>query len=205
MEFNKFEIYHNKELVSLEESNINGTDINSLAKNRIRLKIYGLLYKKENNSSKYNELLDTLAFTSHKFSYENNTEINYSNNNKFEICFSNIPKNDFKYDIQIKINIIFNDYFFKEDSLTYILPIDFRNELEEKEKEKGSILLTFLIIISIIVLLVFIFLYFKLKKKNKSFEGLLFPTSLSFSSLNSEEIMRENSKEKISGPNYVFI
>ena len=79
-------------------------------------------------------MLNTSAFTSSQFSYENNTDINYSDNNKFEICFNNMNKIDYKYDMQIKINIIFNEYFFREDSLVYSLSIDLTDEFESNSK-----------------------------------------------------------------------
>mgnify|MGYP002624746714 CR=1 FL=1 len=207
LEFNNFEIL-NEKLLSLNKINIKENFTNS-QNNIIRLKIYGLLYKKANTNFEYNELLDTLAFISYKYSYQNYTEIIYTNNNKFEICFSNMTKTDFIFDMQIKINIIFNEYFFKEDSLIFTLPIDFTNVLKENDdvdsKSNDSTFLKFLIIVIIIILLVFIVLYFKLRKKTKNLEELVFPTSLSLSSINSDEILEENSKEKKSGTDNAFI
>ena len=83
LEFNKFEIFYNKTLVSYNKSNIKGNEIYNGIKSKIRLKIYGFLY----NFIEYNELLNTSAFNSSQIYYENNTEINYSDNNIFEICF----------------------------------------------------------------------------------------------------------------------
>ena len=206
LEFNKFEIYHNKTLISYDISNIKGNEINNEIKNGIRLKIYGFLYKKEN---KNNEMLNTSAFISSEFSYENNTEINYSDNNKFEICFNNIYKKDFIYDMQIKINIAFNKKFFKEDSIVYTLPVDFTEEFKKNQNDNmnsssNNTFFIFLIIIIIIILLVFIFLYFKQKKKTKILEELTNSSSISLNSID-EEKLRENSKEKISDPLLPFV
>ena len=116
-------------------------------------------------------MLNTSAFISSEFSYENNREINYSDNNTFKICFNNMNKNDSIYDMQLKINIIFNDYFFKEDSLIYILPIDLTEELKKEEnnpkslESKYNIFLIFLIIFIIIVLQIVLLYFFKLKKE----------------------------------------
>ena len=207
LEFNKFEIFYNKTLVSYNISNNKENEINNGIKSGIRLKIYGFLY----NSIEYNELLNTSAFNSSQISYENNTEINYSDNNVFEICFMKMPKVYFLYNMQIKINIIFNDKFFKEGSLAYSLPINLTEELDGEQNKymlnpKVSILLIIIIIIiiiAIIVSVVFIILYFKLKKKNKNLEELAFP--ISHSSINNEETFNENSKEKIAENEFPFV
>jgi len=133
-EFNKFEIYHNEILVNYAIFNINENEINDEKNSRIKLKIYGFLYKRENTNNEYNEMLNISAFISSEFSYENNTELNYTDNNFFEICFNNVNKNDYIYDMQIKINIRFNDYFCKEDSLVYALPINLTEELKKEKK-----------------------------------------------------------------------
>jgi len=172
------------------------------------LKIYGFLYKSENTNNKYNEMLNSSAFISSKYSYENNTEINYIDNNFFEICFNNMNKNYYKYDMQIKINIIFNDYFFKEDSLVYICPIDLTEELKKEKKNTmtiHTIFLIFLIIFIIIVLLIFIIMYFKLKNKNKHLEKIAFCNPISLNPIDSEEVFSEDSKENISDKDYYFV
>ena len=207
LEFNKFEIFYNKTLVSYNISNNKENEIINGIKSGIRLKIYGFLY----NSIEYNELLNTSAFSASQISYENNTEINYSDNNIFEICFMKMSKAYFLYDMQIKINIIFNDKFFKEDSLSYSLPINLTEELDGEKNNyisnlKVSILLIIIIIIiiiAIIVSVVFIILYFKLKKKNKNLEELAFP--ISHSSINDEEIIKQNSKEKLGENEFPFV
>ena len=120
-----------------------------------------------------------------------------------------ISKTYFLYDMQIKINIIFNDKFFKEDSLAYSLTINLTEELDGEQNRsylKVSILLIaiiIIIIIAIIVSVVFIILYFKLKTKNKNLEELAFP--ISHSSMNNEEIFKENSKEKMAENEFPFV
>ena len=213
LEFDKFEIYYNKTLVNFVKSNINKNEINNGIRRGIRLKIYGFLYKKENTNNEYNEMLNTSAFISSKFSYENNTEINYSDNNNFKICFNNINKIDFKYDMQIKINIVFNERFFKEYSIVYALPIDLAEEFNKSQNDttnfnSNNYFFLFLIIIIIIVLLIFIFLYFKQKKITKSLEKQGYSNSFSLNSIDSidsEEKLRENAKEKISDPLLAFV
>ena len=198
-----------KTLVSYDISNIKGNEINNEMKNGIRLKIYGFLFKKENTNNEYNEILNTSAFISSQFSYENNTEINYSDNNIFEICFNNIYKKEFLYDMQIKINIIFNKKFFKEDSIVYTLPIDFTEEFKKNKNDttnssSNNTFFIFVIIIIIIILLIFIILYFKQKKKTKSLGELANSSSLSLNSID-EEKLREYSKEKITDPLLPFV
>jgi hypothetical protein len=196
LEFNKFEIYFNDALVSNNIPYINENEI----KNGIRLKIYGFLYKKENTNNEYNEMLNTSAFISSEFSYKNNTEISYTTNNKFKICFNNMDKANYFYDMQIKINIIFNDYFFKEDSLVSTLFINLKDEFA-KNGPKNSIFLIFIIIIiiAIIVLLVILFYNFKLKKKNKKLENKVL--SISLSSLNDNQLFDKDSEKKVD-PDY---
>ena len=196
LEFDKFEIDFNKALVSNNIPYINGNEI----KNGIRLKIYGFLYKKENTNNEYNEMLNTSAFISSEFSYKNNTEINYTTNNKFKICFNNMDKANYFYDMQIKINIIFNDYFFKEDSLVSTLFINLKDEFA-KNGPKNSIFLIFIIIIiiAIIVLLVILFYNFKLKKKNKKLENKVL--SISLSSLDDNQLFNKDSVNKVD-PDY---
>ena len=196
LEFDKFEIDFNKALVSNNIPYINGNEI----KNGIRLKIYGFLYKKENTNNEYNEMLNTSAFISSEFSYKNNAEINYTTNNKFKICFNNMDKANYFYDMQIKINIIFNDYFFKEDSLVSTLFINLKDEFA-KNGPKNSIFLIFIIIIiiAIIVLLVILFYNFKLKKKNKKLENKVL--SISLSSLDDSQLFNKDSEKKVD-PDY---
>ena len=218
LEFNKFEIYYNKTLVSynitnINMSGINKNEINDKINSKIRLKIYGLLHKSNNAFNGYNELLNTSTFILSEFSYENKTEINYLYNNKFEICFDNMDKKDYLYDMQIKINIIFTEYFFKEDYLVFTLPINLTDEFVSKKDENNtsnlnsnfSIFLLFLIIIIFIILLIFIIMYFKLRKKNKNLEKLAYPTSISLNSIDSEEIFMENPDEKKSEKDYAFV
>jgi len=151
-------------------------------------------------------MLNTSAFISSEFSYENKTEINYTDNNTFEICFNNMNKSDCDniYDMQIKINIIFNDYFFKEDLLAYTLPIDLTEELKKEEnnpKSSGSdysnynIFLIFLIIFIIIVLLIVLLHFFKLKKRNNNLENQVL--SIKLTSINNEQLNNEISEKKI--------
>jgi len=196
-EFNKVEIYHNEILVNYKIFNINEDKINDQKNSRIRLKIYGFLYKRENTNNEYNEILNTSALISSEFSYENKTEINYTDKNTFEICFNNMNKSDYIYDMQIKINIIFNDYFFKEDSLAYTLPIDLTKELK-KEKKNMPIhakVLIFLIIFIIIVLLIVLLHFFKLKKRNNNLENQVL--SIKLTSINNDQLDNEFSKNKI--------
>jgi len=203
LKFNKFEIHYNKALVSYNISNINTYEINEDEKNdqknsKIRLKIYGFLYKSENTNKEYSELLNTSAFISSKFSYENNTEINYTDNNNFEICFNKMNKNYYKYDMQIKINIRFNDSFCKEDSLVYTLPIDLTKELKEEDNSTMPnyvIFLIFLIIFIIIVLLIVLLRFFKLKKRNNNLENQVL--SIKLTSVNNEQLDNEFSEKKI--------
>jgi len=195
LEFNKFEIYHNKTLVNYITSNINGNEINNEIKNGISLKIYGYLFKKENTNNEYNEMLNTSAFISSNFSYGNNTEINYSDNNNFEICFNNMNKNDYTYDMQIKINIIFNDYFSKEYSLIYTIPIDLTKELKNVKTKVIIIFLIFLIIVMILVLLMILFYFFKLKKRNNNLENQVL--SIKLTSINNDQLDNEFSEKKI--------
>ena len=202
--FNKLEIYHNEKLVNYNEFNIKEIEINNKINNGIRIKIHGALFKKRNNNNEANELLNTSSFISSVPSYENNTEIKYiDNNNNFELCFMNMNKTDFIFDLQIKINIIFNDYFFKEDSLVYTLPIDLTNELGRnafKEYLKKNKVLLITIIIIIVFMVIFIILYFKMKRKNKNLENQVL--SISLTSRSSEELFSEYSKNKKTDPDY---
>ena len=222
-EFNTFDIYFNNTLISYNISNINENEIKNEIKSGIRLKIYGFLYKIKNTTNEYNELLNTSAFISSEFSYKNNTEINYSDNNTFEICFNNMDKADYFYDMQIKINIIFNDYFFKEDSLVSTLFINFTDEFKSKEEENSTedsennphnpkdtnypdksnyflfLILFIIIIIAIIALLAFLFYNFKLKKKNENLENKVL--SISLTSINDKQLFNEYSEKKVD-PDY---
>jgi hypothetical protein len=140
-------------------------------------------------------LLNTSAFISSKFSYENYTEINYTDNNKFKICFNNMDKTVYKYNMQIKINIIFNNYFFKEDFLVYTLPIDLTAEFISKD----FIIIISLIIIIIIIVLIFLFYNFKLRKRNKNLEKRILTFSLT--SVNNTPLYNEYSEKKVD-PDY---
>ena len=205
LEFNKFEIFFNDTLV---RHNI--SDDYNKNDSEIRLKIYGYLFQNEKGNNKFKELLNTSALISPNTSYSNNTEINYTNDNKFNLCFKNLSRKDYKYDMQIKINIIFSKYIFNKDSLVYTLPADFTEEFKDKDNKIQNFFgnyYVFLIIIFIIIiiLIVFIVLYFKLKKRTRSLEEKVL--TISFTSRNSDEIFNEYSKKKISDTDYenVFI
>jgi hypothetical protein len=170
----------------------------------IRLKIYGSLFKKVKKKNKFKQLFNTSALISSESSFENDTEINYKYNNKFELCFGNMSRKDFKYDLQIKINIIFSNYFFNKDSLVYSLPLDFTEEFKNKENGIFNFIkkyYIFLIIICgiIIVLIIFIILYFKLIKKTKTLEERVL--SISFTK-NNDETLSEYSGGKQSDSDY---
>jgi hypothetical protein len=205
LEFNNFEIYHNEKLVNNSEF-IKDIEINNKTNSGIRIKIYGSLFKKEITNNEVNELLNTSAFISSVPSYENNTEIKYTDNNKFKLCFMNMNKTDFIFDLQIKINVIFNEFFFKEDFHVYALPIDLTNELKKENHAKGNylkqkmILSLFTILIIIVIMVVFIFLYFKMKKRNQNLENKVL--SISLSSKNSEELFSDYSQDQKPDPDY---
>jgi len=205
LEFDKFEIFFNDILVRHNITIINENDIYNKNNSEIRLKIYGYLFQKVGGNNKFKELLNTSALISPNTSYSNNTEINYTNDNKFNLCFKNLSRKDYKYDMQIKINIIFSNYFFNKDSLVYTLPVDFTEEFKDKDNKIKNFFgnyYVFLIIIFviIIILIVFIVLYFKLKKRTRNLEEKVL--SISFTSRNSDEIFNEYSKKKLSDTDY---
>ena len=124
--------------------------------------------------------------------------------------------------MQIKINIIFNDYFFKEDSLVSTLFINLTDEFKSKEEENSTedsvnpnnsedsnfpyksneslfLILFIIIIIAIIVLLAFLFYNFKLKKKNENLENKVL--SISLTSVNDKQLFNEYSEKKVD-PDY---
>ena len=205
LKFNNFGIYLNEKLVNSSEFNIKETDIKNNINSGIKFKIYGSLFKKENANNEVNELLNTFAFISSIPSYENNTEINYTDNNKFELCFMNMNKTDFIFDLQIKIDVIFNEYYFKEDFLVYALPIELKDELKKEDNtfkdylNKNKILLVIILII-IVIMLIFIILYFKIKKKNRNLESQVL--SISLTSESSEDLFSEYWKDKKTVPDY---
>ena len=182
LKFNKFEIYNNE------------IKINNKINSGIIIKIFGSLFKKSKADKQYNELLNTSAFISSEPSYKNNTD--YKDNNSFELCFMNMNKTYFIFDLQIKFNIIFNEYFFKEDSFVYTLPIDLTNELEDsviKDYLNKNKYLLITILIVIILMLIFIFLYIKMKKRNKNLENQV---SLFSRSSEEQELYSEYSNDK---------
>ena len=198
LEFDTFEIFFNKKLVNHNLTSINETDKYNKNLGEIKLKIHGSLFKNVKENNQFKELLNTAALISSEISYENVTGITYNNDNKFNLCFRNMSRKDFKYDMQIKINIIFSDYLFNKDSLVYALPVDFTEEFKDKNIIMNFIknYFIFLIIIAviIIVLLIFIIYYFKLKKKNKSLEKRVLSTSFTFE--NNDETFDESQKRK---------
>ena len=205
LEFDTFEIYFNDALINHNTTNINKTDTDNKNSSEIKLKIYGYLFKDVKENNKFKELLNTSALISSESSYENKTEINYINDNKFELCFKNMSRKDFKYEMQIKINIIFSKYFFNKDYLVYALSVDFTEEFKDKENKFKKFIenyYIFLIIIGVIIilLLIFIILYFKLLKRHHSLEDKVL--SISFSSGDKDESLNENSKEKRDNSQY---
>ena len=205
LEFDKFEIFFNDILVRHNITIINETDIYNKNNSEIRLKIYGYLFKNVKGNNKFKELLNTSALISPNTSYSNNTEIIYTYDNKFNLCFKNLSRKDYKYDMQIKINIIFSNYFFNKDSLVYTLPVDFTEEFKDKDNKiknffQNYYVFLIIIFVIIIILIVSIVLYFKLKKRTRNLEEKVL--SISFTCKNSDEIFTEYSKKKLSDTDY---
>ena len=199
LKFDQFEIFLNNVLVNHNISNINKNDINENIGSEIKLKIYGSLFKKLNVNNQFKELFNTSALILSESSYENDTEIIYTNDNKFELCFGNISIKDLKYDMQIKINIIFSKYLYNKDSLVYSLPVDFTEEFKDVENKIVNFMkknYIFLIILGVIIilLLIFIILYFKLIKRTKSFKEKVLSISFTEDN-NNDDMLIENLEE----------
>ena len=134
--------------------------------------ISGFLYKKKENSE---ELLNTTSLLYEKTPlYENQTSsiINMTYAENFTLVFKDIPRKDnFIYDLQIKIILNLDYSPLERELLTYVTEVDLTDiKIEEfvKEEEKTNIWIILGPILGFITLLVIFFIikYIRLSKAN---------------------------------------
>ena len=107
--------------------------------NKINFDIYGLLFKKDNNSDE--QLNTTSILTERKPSFINKTshKYNYYNPENWTLIFANIPKEmNYVYDLQLQVNSIIENNIFNEEFLIFTTQIDLTdiNPKEEEEQEE---------------------------------------------------------------------
>ena len=164
--------------------------------NNLKYKIYYKLFLDDN----INEILNTSAITLSNPINESYALIR-NDYNKFDFNLTFIPNyNNYKYIMQIKVNIDNDDYYQKIGILTYSIPMDLTQYLKEGEKnENKKIILLFIflgisVIIIIFIIIVFIILYNKIKKKNDILTDKIL--SISFSSEDKEHIHKQFNQEE---------
>ena len=125
--FKEFELIYNRDFLKY---------------NKINFDIYGLLFKKDNNSDE--QLNTTSILTERKPSFINKTshKYNYYNPENWTLIFANIPKEmNYVYDLQLQVNSIIENNIFNEEFLIFTTQIDLTNinpkeEQEEEEREE---------------------------------------------------------------------
>jgi len=167
--------------------------------NNVNYKIYSSIFLDENLT----EILNTSAITSSKPLSQSFALVNNNDNNTFNINFIfNMPDtNNYKYIIQIKVDIDDDDYYQKMGILSYTIPIDLSDnrKKEDKTPENNNILAILIIVgisiaIIIIISILFIIFYLKIKKKNKALQEKVL--AVSFSNDQSDAIINNNQHSK---------
>ena len=171
----------NKTLISIEfkyEINNNNNNKTNNKTNNIIYKIYSSLFLDDNKS----EILNTSAITLSQSLNQTFVLVNYDNDNdndndnkKFYINMTfNVPKsNNYKFIMQIKVDVDNDDYYQKMGILSYSIPMDLAQYLKEEDKKsqinnKLIIIVSLIsIIIIIILIIILIIIYKKIKMKNK--------------------------------------
>ena len=155
--------------------------INRTENKDVYFKIYSFLFKKEDIIN--NEILNTSARINSKSSYENQTIINETEK-KFTICFNNISRNNFYYEMQIKVHVVIKDFFLNEEYLIYSIPMNLEKYLK-KSKLRYYIIFGLVGLIIIIIIIYFISC-FKFRKNYSELKDKVL--SISFSSGLSKDI-----------------
>ena len=132
--------------------------------------IYGFLYKMNETSDEH---INTTSILYDQIPlYENKTRFIYSLNNSknWTLIYENIPrKNNYIYDLQLKINVILEDRIYNEEFLIFTTKIDLTDiKLEKAEEDDASNTWVVLVSVfgSIFVLLIIFFIikYIRLRK-----------------------------------------
>jgi len=165
--------------------------------NKIGYKIYCNIYEDKN----INEILNTSAITlSTPLNLTLVSVNNDYNNFSFNITF-NIPNPDnYKYIMQIKVDVDNKDYYQKIGIASYSIPIDLTNILKKDQipENKGNnnniiIILIISILIIIIIVIIFMIVYFIQKRKNQDLEEKVL--SISFAQGETGDVLNNNDLE----------
>lgn len=123
-------------------------------------------------------ILNTTTLIYSKIDYKSNTIAIYNIDDNFTLYFKNIKKVP-KYLLKINIHVIIKDYFFNEDFLSYVMPIDLSPYMPDENKNNDQqdnnvvfivIFPVILLVAIIIIIVVFSIVYIKMKGKNKTLE-----------------------------------
>ena len=134
--------------------------------------ITGLLYKKNISSE---ELINTTSLLYERPAlYESETIINFyslKNPEKFTLTFKNISrKNNFKYEVQLQINVFILENLLNEEFLIFTTEIDL-TDIKKEEEEKSNVLVIVFSIIGGIVILgggFLLYKYLRLRHANRN-------------------------------------
>ena len=196
--FKKTNIKYNQDNTTFITFEFNNIQINASRtlskdkKNNIIFNIYGFLFLEKKIIN--NESINTFASINSQPSNINQTFVN-ANNQKFNLSFNNISRENFVYKMQIKVHVLINDLYINEQFLVYTFPINLEKELKQKDNNNYFIyiiiVLTGLIIIFIIIAII---ICCKMKKNNDQLQDKVL--AISFSSGISDDALENNKAKK---------
>ena len=167
-----------------------------LKEDNVYFTIYGNLFHDEQNLDEY--INTTCILSEQKSMYGTQVKHNYNYNNfeDWTLIFNNIErKNHFIYDLQLLINVIYENKIFDEEFLTYKTTIDLR-EIEKKEEESHTALILGVVFGSIgaVLIIFFVIKYIRLQKRNAILKEDL--KSLAYSSDIQKNVLVKDKKNK---------
>ena len=111
----------------------------------------------------------------------------------FNISFNNISRDNYYFELQIKVHVVIKSYFLNEEYLIYSLPIDLKKYLEKNNSSHFFYIILGLVGAIVIIIIIFLILTYRFKKKNSELKDKVL--SISFSSGLKEELPTTDIKD----------
>ena len=144
---------------------VNGSSLDP-KKSRIYFDINADLFPKQNLKG---EILNTSSIIYKEPLYSAETSYEFGSKNYYNFTFTNISRKDnFVYEVRLKINSVIEDNIFDEEFLAYTFELDLTDiEKDDNKTNIWTILIPIIVVILLaIISLIFLFIYRKLKKDN---------------------------------------
>ena len=144
---------------------VNGSSLDP-KKSRIYFDINADLFPKQNLKG---EILNTSSIIYKEPLYSAETSYEFGSKNNYNFTFTNISRKDnFVYEVRLKINSVIEDNIFDEEFLAYTFELDLTDiEKDDNKTNIWTILIPIIVVILLaIISLIFLFKYRKLRRDN---------------------------------------